>query len=314
MNGKTAGHLAGGVAQVDRVAIPQVRGYRVVPAADTDQNPVQDAGLTECSKRKRCRFLAALKKPPSAAGRPRRVRRYSREASAREVTRTSLSTDGGAPLHRWAGAGGWITASSQTPRAYIGPTVTMTRCCAVTMSSRRVHSWPMRTIIFQSVARHSDAKKRVCVQSRTRIGAKRTQMTIVHEEDIWTDPSDGYIVRVVRFPYDVETEDGGRLMAFSFYTGELWCERLGQDCRGEQRGAVHIGPLVTTHDSFNETLLERGYGPDTHYLVGRTQGGFPLRIGSRSAVEALLAELKKDWQDYRRAIAGAKTCSATPQT
>lgn len=59
-------------------------------------------------------------------------------------------------------------------------------------------------------------------------------------------------------------------------------------------------------DSFNETLLELGYGPDTHYLLGRTQGGFPLRIGSRSAVEALLAELKKDWQRYRRAIAGAK--------
>ena len=131
-------------------------------------------------------------------------------------------------------------------------------------------------------------------------------MTVVHEEDIWTDPSDGYVVRVARFPYDVEPEDGGLIMAFSSHTGELWCERPGQDCRGEQRGAVHIGPLVTTHDSFSETLLERGYGPDTHYLLGRTQGGFPLRIGSRSAVEALLAELKKDWQRYRRAIAGAK--------
>ena len=109
-------------------------------------------------------------------------------------------------------------------------------------------------------------------------------MTVVHEEDIWTDPSDGYVVCVVRFPYDVEPEDGGLIMAFSSHTGELWCERPGQDRRGEQRGAVHIGPLVTTHDSFSETLLERGYGPEAHYLLGRTQGGFPLRIGGRSSV------------------------------
>lgn len=131
-------------------------------------------------------------------------------------------------------------------------------------------------------------------------------MTVVHEEDIWTDPSDGYVVRASRFPYDVETEDGGLLMAFSSHTGELWCERPGQDCRGEQGESVHIGPFVKTHDPYNETLLERGYGPDTHYLLGRARGGFPLRSGSRSAVEALLAELKKDWQRYRRAIAGAK--------
>ena len=132
-------------------------------------------------------------------------------------------------------------------------------------------------------------------------------MTVIHDEDIWTDPSDGYIVRVVRFPYDVETEDGGRIMAFSFHTGELWCERPGQEDRGEQPRAVHIGPLVTTHDSFRETHFERGYSPDTHYLLGRTQGGFPLRIGSRSAVKALLADMKKQWQEYRRAIVGAKT-------
>ena len=76
MNGKTPRHLAGGVAQVDRVAVTQVCGHRVVPAADTDQNPIQDAGLIECSKRQRCRFLAAWKEPPSAAGRPWRVRNY----------------------------------------------------------------------------------------------------------------------------------------------------------------------------------------------------------------------------------------------
>ena len=100
-------------------------------------------------------------------------------------------------------------------------------------------------------------------------------MTVVHDEDIWTDPSDGYIVRVVRFPYDVKTGDGGRIMAFSFHTGLLWCERPDQDDRGEQPGAVHIGPLVATHELFSETHLERGYGPDTHYLLGRTEGRPP---------------------------------------
>ena len=131
-------------------------------------------------------------------------------------------------------------------------------------------------------------------------------MTVVLQEDIWTDPSDGYIVRAVRFPYDVETEDGEQVLAFSFHTGELWCERPGQDDRGEQPRPVHIGPLVATHELFSEPHLERGYGPDTHYLLGRTEGGLPLRIGCRSAVEALLAELKKDWQQFRRAIGGGK--------
>ena len=108
-------------------------------------------------------------------------------------------------------------------------------------------------------------------------------MTVIHDEDIWTDPSDGYIVRVVRFPYDVETEDGGCIMAFSFHTGELWCERPGQEDRGEQPRAVHIGPLVTTHDSLRETHFERGYSPDTHYLLGRTQGGPPSNRQSISS-------------------------------
>ena len=132
-------------------------------------------------------------------------------------------------------------------------------------------------------------------------------MTVVHEEDIWTDPSDGYAVRVVRFPYDVETEHGDHVLAFSFHTGELWCERPGEEDAGEWPGPVHIGPLVMTHDSFRETHLERGHGTETHYLLGRTQGGLPLRIGSRSAVEAVLAELKKDWRRYRRAVVGART-------
>ena len=47
MNGESPRHLAGGVAQVDRVAIAQVRRHRVVPAADTDQNPIQDASLID---------------------------------------------------------------------------------------------------------------------------------------------------------------------------------------------------------------------------------------------------------------------------
>ena len=136
---------------------------------------------------------------------------------------------------------------------------------------------------------------------------KEARMTVVHEEDIWSDPSDGYVVRVVRFPYDIETEEGDHVLAFSFHTGELWSERPGEGAPGEWPGPVHIGPLVTTHESFRETHLERGYGPETHYLLGRTRGGFPLRIGSRSAVESLLAELKGDWQRFRRAVVGART-------
>ncbi len=131
-------------------------------------------------------------------------------------------------------------------------------------------------------------------------------MTIALEDDLWSDPSDGYIVRVVRFPYDVETENGGCIMGFSFHTGLLWCERSGRTYLGRRPTEVHIGPLVATHDCFSDTLLERGYGSATHYLLGRKQGGFPLRIGSRPVVEALVAELKRQWQEYRRAIAGGK--------
>ena len=131
-------------------------------------------------------------------------------------------------------------------------------------------------------------------------------MTVIHDEDIWIDPSGGYRVRAVRFPYSVEPEGGGCIMAFSFHTGRLWCERPGQEHPGQRSREVYIGPLVVTHDVFAEALLESGYGPDTHYLLGRKHGGFPLRLGSRPAVEALLAELKKDWQRYRRAIIGCK--------
>ena len=40
---------------------------------------------------------------------------------------------------------------------------------------------------------------------------------------------------------------------------------------------THIGPLVKTHTQFPAALVERGFGPDTHYLLGRRSGGFPLR-------------------------------------
>ena len=126
-------------------------------------------------------------------------------------------------------------------------------------------------------------------------------MTVALEDDIWTDPSDGYTIRVARFPYSVDTEDGEHLMGFSFHTGALWCEIPGQDNHGKRPKEIHIGPLVKTHTQFLAALLERGFGPDTHYLLGRRRGGFPLRVGSRPAVEALLAELKTEWQEYRRA-------------
>ena len=126
-------------------------------------------------------------------------------------------------------------------------------------------------------------------------------MTVALEDNIWTDPSDGYTIRVVRFPYNVEPDGGGCLMGFSFHTGVLWNEIPGQNNLRERPKEIHIGPLVKTHTQFPAALLERGFGPDTHYLLGRRRGGFPLRIGSRPAVEALLGELKTQWQEYRRA-------------
>ena len=126
-------------------------------------------------------------------------------------------------------------------------------------------------------------------------------MTVALEDKIWTDPSDGYTIRVVRFPYNVVPEGGGLLMGFSFHTGKLWCEIPGQDDHGGRLEEVHIAPLVKAHTQFPTALLERGFGPDTHYLLGRCRGGFPLRAGSRATVEALLAELKAEWWEYRRA-------------
>ena len=126
-------------------------------------------------------------------------------------------------------------------------------------------------------------------------------MTVVHVEDIWTDPSDGYTVRAMRFPCDIEPAEGGRPIAFGTHTGELWCDTPGREDSGEHATRAHIGPLIKTHTDFPPALVERGYGPDSHYLLGRRRGGYPLRIGSKPAVEALLAELKTDWLEYRRA-------------
>ena len=127
-------------------------------------------------------------------------------------------------------------------------------------------------------------------------------MTVAQEDIIWTDPSDDYTVRVVRYPYTVHTEELGYLMGFSLHTGELWTEIPGRDNPDDRPAKIHIGPLVNTHTRFHASLLERGYGPDTHYLLGRKQGGFPLRLASRPYVDALLAELKSQWREYRRAI------------
>ena len=126
-------------------------------------------------------------------------------------------------------------------------------------------------------------------------------MTVVQVDDIWSDPSDGYSIRVVRYPYSVEPEGGGLLMGFSFHTGVLWSEIPGQDNPVERPEEAHIVPLVKTHTQFTAEHLERGFRRDTHYLLGRRRRGFPLRVGSRPAVEGLLAELKTQWQEYRRA-------------
>ena len=126
-------------------------------------------------------------------------------------------------------------------------------------------------------------------------------MTVPHVEDIWIDPADGYAVRVIRSPSEIKSEDGGRSLGMSWHTGELWCESPGQAHSGERPARVHIGPFVKTHTQFPPAHIERGYGSDTHYLLGRRRGGYPLRIGSKPAVEALLAELKSDWREFRRA-------------
>ena len=139
------------------------------------------------------------------------------------------------------------------------------------------------------------------VQCPAPTAAKRHAVSVAIECELWTDPSGGYTVRASLFPCDVETGDGERLLGFSSHTGVLWCETGDHDIRRKRPGQVHIGPLVKTHTRFTAALLERGCGPDTHYLLGRRNGGFPLRAGSRPAVEALLDELNTGWQDYRRA-------------
>ena len=135
-------------------------------------------------------------------------------------------------------------------------------------------------------------------------------MTVIHDEDIWIDPSDAYRVRAVRFPYSVEPEGGGCIMAFSFHTGRLWCERLGQEHHGQRSREVYIGPLVVTHDVFAETLLECGYGPDTHYLLGRKHGGFPSSArqstSGRSSVGRIEEGLAEVPARYHRQQAGAR--------
>lgn len=126
-------------------------------------------------------------------------------------------------------------------------------------------------------------------------------MTVPHVKDVWIDPADDYTVRVVRSPSAIQSEDDRRPPGTSWHTGELWCETPGSAHSGGRSRRVHIGPFVKTHTQFSPALLERGYGPDSHYLLGHRRGGLPLRIGSRQAVEALLAELKSDWREYRRA-------------
>ena len=126
-------------------------------------------------------------------------------------------------------------------------------------------------------------------------------MNVPHVEDVWIDSADDYTVRVVRSPSKILSEDDGSPLGMSRHTGELWCETPSQEHSGELPRRVHIGPLVKTHTQFSPALIERGYGPDTHYLLGRRRGGYPLRIGSKPAVEALLAELKSEWREYRRA-------------
>ena len=125
-------------------------------------------------------------------------------------------------------------------------------------------------------------------------------MTLALFEEIWTDPSDGYTIYVTRYPDSLETEGGGLLMGCSFHRGKLWTEVPGKGERRERSRMVHIGPLVRTHAEFPESLLERGFGSDSYYLLGRRRGGFPLRIGSRAAVEALLAVLNTQWREFRR--------------
>ncbi len=126
-------------------------------------------------------------------------------------------------------------------------------------------------------------------------------MTVPHVEDVWIDPADEYTIRVVRSPSEIQSQDDGRPLGMSWHTGELWCETPGQEHSGEQPRRVHVGPLVKTHTQFPPALIERGYGPHTHYLLGRWRGGYPLRIGSKPAVESLLAELKSEWREYRSA-------------
>ncbi|MDD9999768.1 MAG: hypothetical protein OXQ89_18670 [Rhodospirillaceae bacterium] len=125
-------------------------------------------------------------------------------------------------------------------------------------------------------------------------------MTLARYEEIWTDPYDGYTICITRYPDSLDTEEGGYLMGCSYHIGKLWTEVPGKGERRKRSRMVHIGPLVKTHAEFPESWIDRGLGPDSYYLLGRRRGGFPLRIGSRPAVEELLAELNSQWREFRR--------------
>ena len=125
-------------------------------------------------------------------------------------------------------------------------------------------------------------------------------MTLALYDEIWTDPSDGYTICVTRNPHSLETEGGGLPMGCSFHRGKLWTAVPGKGERRERSRMVPIEPLVRIHAEFPASLRERGFDSDSHYLLGRRRGGFPLRIGSRPAVEALLAELNAQWHEFRR--------------
>ncbi len=130
-------------------------------------------------------------------------------------------------------------------------------------------------------------------------------MTVIGPpRDLWTDPTDGYTVRAL----DLLAGVGPGQQFFghspeSVYW-ELWCvkpDRVGP--------SIIVGLRSEIHDRIPPGLLEFGYSSATHFMLQSFALGeawtydcrrgiaesFALRIGARSAVEALLAEIRADW-------------------
>ena len=116
-------------------------------------------------------------------------------------------------------------------------------------------------------------------------------MTLALYKEIWTDPSDGYTICVVRYPDSLETEEGGCLMGCSYRRGKLWTElrqreirpRFAQDLvRPAQLTVLPLTLSAAQTDASPPVRLRLTHPPTQHLsrtpkLLRDRDNGRPLR-------------------------------------